>query len=124
MSIIYRKTDLINLKIGDLTFIIRPLSYQDRISVMSALSTEGGSIVENAALATFKLMKHAIAGVSGAKLPDGEDYEISKDEEGKISDDSIDDLLNLEENDVLGMALHNFLKGIPATLAKNLRELK
>lgn len=116
MTIIYRKDDLIKLKIGDLTFSIRPMSYQDRVSVLSALSNEGGSVIENAALATFKTMKHTIVSVDGAMLLSGDKYKITKDDDGKISDTSIDELLNLEENNLLGLALNNFLRGVPAKI--------
>lgn len=113
MTIIYRKSDLVDIEIDDLTFKIKPLSYMERVDIMSTLSNEGGKVIENAAKATFLTMKYGIKKVSGAKLADGTDYEIGLDADGNISEESIDDLLNLKISANLGLCLHNFLNGVP-----------
>lgn len=116
MTIIYQKDDLITLKIGELLFKIKPLSYMERVEILATANMQEGSVIQNAAKATFLAMKYAIRGFSGAKLSDGTDYKISFDDNGNLSEDSIDDLLNIQENQVLGFALNNFLKGVPAKL--------
>lgn len=116
MAIIYRKGDLVSIKIDDLVFGIEPLSYMDRVSIMACLSNEAGAVIENAAKATFLTMKKAVRELSGATLLDGSAYELSFEENGDLSDESIDDLLNMETNSYLGMALSNFLKGVPTEL--------
>ena len=116
MTIIYRKNDLVSIKIGNLTFGVKPLSYMERVEIMSAMANQSGQVIENAAKATFLTMKNAIREFSGAKMVDGSDYNITFDDNGNISDESIDDLLNIEANGKLGLALHNFLKGVPSKL--------
>lgn len=116
MTIIYKSTDLIDLKIQDLVFSIRPLRYKQRVDIMSCLSNQSGTIVENAAKATFLTMKYTIRKVTGAFLLDGSPYEIELGEDDNVSDDCIDDLLNMASDSKLGPALHNFLKGIPSKL--------
>lgn len=116
MTIIYRKNDFVSLKIGDLIFKIKPLTYEERVEIMSCLSNAGGTVVENAAKATFYSMKYAIKGIDGAFLPDGSKYDITLGDDGLITDDSIDDLLNIELNGLLSKALQNFLRGVPAKI--------
>lgn len=116
MSIIYRKNDLVKLKIGDLIFGIKPLTYLERVEIMSHLTNASGVVTENAAKATYYTMKFAIRSLEGAKLLDGSDYVLTFDENKNLSDDSLDDLLNIESNDKLGLAIWNFLKGVPAVL--------
>lgn len=116
MTIIYRKNDLISLKIGDLTFNVKPMTYIERVEVMTCLSNVEGTVVENAAKATFLAMKYTIRKLDGAFLVGGEKYKVEIAEDGYISDESIDDLLNIEQSGNLGKALHNFLKGVPAKL--------
>lgn len=116
MTIIYKKNDLITLKIGELLFKIKPLSYMERVEILSTANMQEGSVIQNAATATFLAMKYAIRGFSGAQLSDGSEYKISFDDNGNLSDESIDDLLNIQENQVLGLALNNFLKGVPSKL--------
>jgi len=116
MTIIYRKNDLINLKFGDLVFGIKPLSYMERVEILSTLSMDNGKYIENAAKGTFLCMKYAIRKLTGAKLIDGSDYKLEFDADGNLSDESIDDVLNFQENEILGLALGNFLKCVPSKL--------
>lgn len=116
MTIIYRKNDLISLEIGDLVFKIKPLNYLDRVEIMSCLHNSSGTIVENAGKASYLTIKYAVKKLEGASTIDGTPYELEFDESGNITDDAISDILNIEENNKLGLALHNFLKGVPSKL--------
>lgn len=116
MSIIYRKTDLIKLQIGDLIFSLKPLSYLERTEIMGCLVNNEGEVVENAAKATFLAIRYTIRKIDGATLSDGSKYELEFNEAGNISDECIDDLLNIDTDGKLGLAITNFLKGIPSKL--------
>ena len=116
MTIIYKKNDLITLKIADLTFKIKPLAYMERVEIMACSSKQEGSVIENAAKATYLAIKYAVKDFQGAKLIDGSDYKLEFDNEGYVSEESINDILNIENNNKLGLALNNFLKGVPTKL--------
>lgn len=116
MTIVYKKNDLIKVKITDITFHIKPLTYSERTEIMSCAHMQGGNVIENAAKATFLAMRHAIRDIEGVTNVDGTPYKLSFSEDGALTDDCIDDLLNLHTSDKLGPTLNNFLKGVPAKI--------
>ena len=116
MTIIRRQSDLIDIEIGDLTFSLKPFSYQERLEIASTITNQEGTFVENAAKATYISMKYAIKALKGAKLEDGSDYKLQFDENSHLSEDSISDILNLEINDKISIVLNNFGKGVPTKI--------
>ena len=92
MTIIHSKKHLITIKIDDLTFKIKPLTYKERTDVMACIYNQNGTVVENAAKATYLAMRYAVKNIDGAFLPTGEKYQLEFDDNSYLSEDCVDDL--------------------------------
>jgi hypothetical protein len=97
-------------------FEVSPLKFQQKAEVMGALYSKSGVTIENAALSTFKILKYSLKGIKGLKTIDGSDYALEFDDEGNLQDSCADDLLNIEQSNLLQVALNNFLNGVPEKL--------
>ena len=108
---VYRTTDIVKLKIGELEVGISPLSYAQKAEIQAQILT--GNVkgaIEGARLA----VKYGVKSVSGLEDADGNAYELAKDESG-LSDSAVDDLLNVEPGETLSLVCLNLIKGLPGT---------
>lgn len=106
MAKIYKTTDKIPVKIGELVFEISPLSRIQKADIQ-ALIMEG-----KLADAAFLSVKYAVKSVKGLKYGQG-DYELEFDDNNNITEDSLDDLSNIEESTNLHIACISLINGIP-----------
>lgn len=106
MSVIYGTNDRIRVKIGGLVFSISPLTFKTK-SDMQALVMKGDAMGA-AALA----VKHAVKSIDGVKRPDGSVYELEF-EDGVLSDNAIDDLLNIPQGTKLSQIAVELINGMP-----------
>lgn len=104
MAKIYRISDRIQVDIEGLTFSIGPLTF-DQKSEIQALAASGDFIksLQSAKLA----VKYAVKDVDGL-----DDYKVEKDEAG-LTEDCLNDLLNLPQNEKVQMTCLGLLQGIP-----------
>jgi hypothetical protein len=102
--IVYRLTDRLPIKIDELTFWIAPLSFEKK-QVLSTYTRMNGGVetidFQKVAVATLKF---TIKGVEGLTLADGSDYELEFDPAGDLTDESVDVLLRLVQNERLIVA--------------------
>lgn len=109
MAKIYKISDRIRVKVGGLVFKIGPLTFDQKAEIQSlAASGDFKQSLKSAKLA----VKYGVKGVEGLEDSKGNPYELESDESG-LSEDSINDLLNLEENETLSMVCLGLLRGIP-----------
>lgn len=114
MARIYRRSDRITLKIGELVVQIAPLSIHQKTEIQNLMLQ--GRLAKDVKLlteGTIKSVKYAVKSVKGLEGVDGKPYELGFDSEGNLTDDSIDDLLNIEDSQPLALACMNLLRGIP-----------
>ncbi len=107
----------IPVKIGDAVFKLSPFSHSQKLELAQYSQFQAGEYVQNAAKMTFKAMKYSIKGVEG--IIDGltgEAYQPTFDEDGTLSDASVNDLLNIEVSNSLVMACIQFVKGVPTSI--------
>lgn len=109
MTVVYRKSDVVKVKVHDLEVHLNPLTHHDKNQIQSLLVS--GNVDGLMAGATMAL-KCAIKDVKGLKLPDGSDYKLEF-EGGKLSDEAIDDLLNLKCQGELSAICIAMVNGIP-----------
>ena len=57
-------------------------------------------------------VKYGVKSIEGIKDSEGNAYELEKDEAG-LSEESINDLFNLEQNEALSMVCLGLLRGVP-----------
>lgn len=107
MSVVYRISDTFDVKIGQVTFKISPLDYKTKADMQSKVIS--GKPMDAAVLA----LKNAVKDVSGLKLPDGSSYKLEMEENGSLSDNTINDLLNIPEAAQLNVVAISLIHGIP-----------
>ena len=115
MSIVYRTNDKIKIKVDSLVLTVSPLSYHDKNKIQSLLVTGNAESVMNGASLAIKI---AVKGVSGLKLSDGSDYELAF-EDGQLTNESLDDLMNIECNSKISTICLGLIHGIPKDFTNN-----
>ncbi len=114
MAKIYRLTDRIDVKVHDLTFKLSPLSMSQKQELHSHVS-KGNSAGDMGEIltATRKAIKYCVKGISGLEDCDGNDYELSFDGDGSLSDECVEDLLNMEYQEEIALMCMTIANKVP-----------
>lgn len=81
-------------KDGEVSIIIKPLRYAEKVEINSLQKNVAGELIDDYMAQTYLSLKYSICSVYGLKNYDGSDYELEFDEiTGQISDDSVEDLV-------------------------------
>lgn len=110
MALLYRTSDRLKLKVDDIVVHLSPLSYLEKAMVEEEVR-KGTTIALTTAAAMA--VKYAVKGVENVFLPGGEEFFVELDEEGKLTDQCVSDLLNLQMYDKLISISLNLLNGVP-----------
>jgi len=97
MAIIYKTTDEKRLKVGDVTFVIRPLSFSEKREAEAKMSS---GVAKDIMDATILMLRYTIKSVEGIQYSDGSSFELKK-RNGKVTEDAIKDLLGMEYWDTM-----------------------
>ena len=110
---IYKTTDKVNFKVGDAMFTIVPLSRLQKMDILSISSRkESGLAIDSGMEMTALSMKYSIKDVQGLKDGDGDEYKVLFDDQGYLTEQSVDDLFNIEEALPLMTAMASLTSGI------------
>ena len=112
--IIYKSTDRIPVKVGEITFWVSPLTYGQKIQIAESTKLKGGVEVQDNYQVAFKTIKFSVKSVEGFKDSCGDDYSPTFDADGCLSDDSTSDIMNLDSAKYIVSAcasLMNEIKG-------------
>lgn len=102
---LFKTTDIVDVKIGELVFGISPLTFDQKSEIQElAISNKMSDGLKAAKLA----VKYGIKRVDGI-----DDFQVEK-EDGVLSDSSVDDLLNLPMTDTIAFACLNLIKAFPS----------
>lgn len=114
MAKIYRTTDRIPVKIGDLVFKLSPLTYDQKIKVADAFSVVNGEATQKAGTATALIMKYSIKEVEGLEYATGDEpYKLKFEKDGEsLTSECLNELFSLECKADLSMACFALLNGI------------
>ena len=107
MAKIYRLSDRIKLKVDDLEVTIGPLSIHQKAAVEGVASSS--SLIK----ASIEAMKYAIKDIKGLTDKDGKPYSLQRDEAGDLTEDTLNDLFNLENSYKLVAISLNLVNSIP-----------
>ncbi len=110
---VYKKTDRIKVNIDGLTFSIAPLTLKQKKEIQSHLykaSVENDLV--SAQDASVMSLKYSVKNVKGLYDLNEEEYQLQFDENGNLSDESIDDLLNIEQNTKLAVVWNSLVNGV------------
>ena len=97
MATIYRLTDRIEVKVHDITFKLSPLSLSQKSELhahitLGSATNDTGEILE----ASKKAIKFCVKALSGVEDANGDPYELEFDADGNLTDDGVEDLMNME----------------------------
>lgn len=111
MAKIYRRTDRIPLKIGEVTIEVAPLTFHQKSEVQLSIaeSSKKGDTM-GVIKAAFLCVKYAVKGISGVELADGSPYKLELKDDA-LTDECVNDLFSLEESDALSMVCINLMQG-------------
>lgn len=107
VSTVYRITDTFDLKIDNVVVKLSPLNYKIKSDMQAYVIS--GKPMSAAVLA----LKHAIKGISGLQLSDGSEYSLEFDADGSLSENSVNDLLNIPESSKLNLVAISLIHGMP-----------
>lgn len=121
MARIYRLTDRIKYKIGEVEIQISPLSVHDKATLHSYLKkTQAGddkAIVD----CSVKAIKYAVKAISGVENADGTPYELQfEGNSNHLTDECVEDLMNLSESPNMIVLCSQLVAGIPNELPKGI----
>jgi len=114
MSKILRLSDRINLKIGDITFVLAPFSTERKQELASCTKIENGEETYDLLKAQIIYIKNSVRDVKGLETYSGDEYtlEFEDEEKTKLTDDCVSELMNLEESSKLTTAAWQLINGI------------
>jgi hypothetical protein len=118
MAKIFRKTDKIKVRVGNesdnLVLVLSPLDYQQKNEIQSMLleaqnKNEPTRYVDGIRLA----IKYSVKGVENCVDGDGNKY-VPAFENGLLTDECVDDLMNMDLSDKVMMVCANLARGVPS----------
>lgn len=101
--IIYRPSDRITLKLGEVTLKVSPLSALQKANLMSLTKMSGGKEVADTSLMAIMTVKYTLKEVSvlDATFPDGSPFSLTFDPDGTLTDDALTCVMQILDNQVL-----------------------
>lgn len=109
---IYRTTDRIPVKIADLTFWFSPMTWAHKSEIVSLTQREGGEVKVDGNRVAFLTLKYSLKAIEGLKCADGSDYVFDCDSDGIPTDETINDLFQLDTVDKLVTVAASWLSKI------------
>jgi len=111
--IIFTQQDRIKIVIHDVSLTVKPLSYKEKLNWSNCISSQSGSQSENAMIGLALLLKSSLKNIEGITYSDGTPFALEFDEAGGLSDECVENLLNLEMTTDLITVMYSLLRGIP-----------
>lgn len=93
---IYRMTDKIPVKLGEVTFWVSPLSYEHRSKITALTQRMSGKDHEVAKEAATLAIKYGLKELEGVEDSQGNPYELAFDSSGGLSDDCLSEVIQLD----------------------------
>ena len=99
--IVYKVTDRIPVKIGEITFWVSPLTFSQRNELASYAQMKGG--VENIdnMKVVMSVLKFSLKQVDGLTCADGSPYVLELGQDGCATDDAIGEIMGISGADKL-----------------------
>ena len=115
MAILLRKKDRITILIEGINLKFAPLSFAAKMEINDVLVNADETDLAASMKASKIAIAHAVKEMEGIETLDGEKYALEF-EGDKLSEECVDDLLNLEICPKLMVACTSLLGGIPSEI--------
>lgn len=115
MSKIYRRSDRIVVKIDDITVKLSPLTLHEKVEINSQMLRGSRDknlkeLSEGLALA----IRYALKDIDGLEDSDGSPYKLQFADDGGLTPQCIDDLMNIEATNKLALVCSSMINGVPS----------
>ena len=110
--IIYRLTDRIPVDIGEVRFWVSPLSYEQKSQISSCVDMQAGEQEQDRLKMAQLTLKYSVKEVDGLKDSSGDDYTLTLDESGVLTDDCVSELFQMANVSTLITVTANLLNEI------------
>jgi hypothetical protein len=117
MAKVYRLSDRIKYKIGEVEIQISPLSVHDKSVLHGYMHRAQNGSIEALMEGSAQAIKFGVKSISGVEDSSGKPYEL-KFEEGKtcLTDDCVNDLMNLTQSPQMITLCSQLIAGVPSQL--------
>jgi hypothetical protein len=112
MARIYRKSDRIKIKIDDVTVTVSPLSAHEKAEIQKEMMAYLKGNIKSGQEGVILSLKYAVKDIEGVLDLDDKPYAL-KFESGYLTNDCVDDLLNMEITSKLAQVCGTLANGIP-----------
>ena len=101
--IIYKPSDRILLKIGDISLKVSPLTALQKANLMSLTKMSAGREVTDTSLMAIMTIKYSVKEIYGvdATFADGTEFALSYDPDGTLSEESLTAIMQILDNGTL-----------------------
>jgi hypothetical protein len=110
--IVYRLTDRIPVKIGEIEFELSPLDYGDRAKILAVKRLSGGNQIEDGYKAAALSVKYGVKNVKGLTYSDGSEMALKFESDGSLADESVSEILQIDGSDKLITIAMNFAANV------------
>ena len=112
---IFKMSDRIKLQIKGVILKLSPLSFAQKGEIHACTKMNGGVEEQDTIRMTFLAVKYTVKEIEGIIDSYGNKYQLDFDGD-VLSDNCVNDLLNLEICQEVGISALNFLNGIPTKI--------
>jgi len=120
--LIYKKSDKVSVSIGDIDFKISPLSFHQKSELQAHMIKAVKGDMDEAMVSVRKSLKYCVKDIKGVHYLDEEgskrEYQLEF-EDGELTDDCLDELLNMPFSSKLNSVCAAMLQGIPDKVLDN-----
>lgn len=113
---ILRLSDRLTIRVGEVEIELAPLTLFQRQEMLECVEKHDGVDVQNIRKATITAMKYSVKGIKGIETLDGEEYKLSFDAHGNLTDDCVTELLSTEVSDTMVLASYSMIYGMPTEI--------
>lgn len=99
--IIYRLTDRIPVRIGEVTFWLAPLSASQKSELLSLITVKQGEERVKPMELSVRAIQFALKKIEGVQDASGETYELLVGEDGYVTRECVEEVLGLDGSDLL-----------------------
>ena len=92
---ILRLKDRVSIDLEDVKFKLAPISFEQEAEINSCKKIEAGEERIDYSKRVFLLLKFSVKGIEGLKTYDDKKYKPSFDDNGNLTDDSVNDILRI-----------------------------
>lgn len=113
---IYRLSDRIPVKIGDVTFKLGSMTAAQKADLAECYTTVNGETVVDHTQAAIKVMKYTVKDIDGVEYATGGgEYKLSfvNGCQAELTDDCVSELMGMEVRNDLIFACTQFAEGVP-----------